>query len=273
MTSRQRSVDRERASKGITLAADAITCPVCAVRYNSITAGHYRKHGFQDAASFMAAFSLTTLKAPSISAKQAAFMAENSPTKGKSRTEAEVAKMSAARKGKGVGVAGKYARTAEVREKISAGVSQFMRENPHATLASHKRSYVLSEKADTKVLVRSSWEARVLEVLDACEGVDEVQVEPYAIPYFFEGCQHLYWPDILVTYEGDVRELWEVKPKEFVGFPRNVAKFAAARAFCQQQGMGFRVVTLADIERMELRTYLQQARESCFREQVACLRT
>lgn len=238
-----------------TLAHDAPECPVCHKRMNLITAGHFRLHGYADAKSFKEAFGLTLLKAPSIAAKQSAFMSANSPTKGRKRTDAEVALMSEKRTGKGVGVAGKYERTAAIREKISKGVTEFQKQHPDGyTNRFFKSGWVHSVKADQKVYVRSSWETRVLAVLDHYDAITEIMVEPFEIPYEYEGGMRYYTPDILVTFNEVVQELWEIKPAIYVDRPKNQAKFKAAQAYADKHGIGFRVVTLEHIEAMERKT-------------------
>lgn len=254
------TLHQDRATKGVQLAPDAIVCPVCGVAFNCITTQHCRKHGYTDALAFKADFSLPFLKAPSIRAKQAAFMAENSPTKGNQRTEEERDRMGAARRGKGKGVAGKYERTPEIRSRISLGVTEYSARQPQGYANKHfKNGWVLSEKADQEVWVRSSWERRVLWVLDQYAEVEEVKVEPFAIPYLLDGVQRHYTPDLLVTFEGDVQEVWEIKPLCHTATPKNLAKFEAMRAYTDSLGMGFRIVTLAAIEGMERKTRMSQA--------------
>jgi len=241
-----------RKLKGISLAPDAVECPVCFVRMNIITSGHFRKHGFATAKDFKAAWGLTTLKAPSICAKQAAFMRDHSPTKGQVRTPEHRDKMSKARRGKGIGVAGKYTRTTAIRSKIAAGVSAFMLKHPtgyHNRF--YKSGWVYTECSAPKVWVRSSWERRVLAVFDQYPDIEHVTVEPFRIPYSYLGAEHYYIPDFLLELEGGICEVWEVKPKLFTQKNRNIAKFQAALEYCRAKHWHFRVVTLSDIERME----------------------
>lgn len=246
--------ERDRAQKGITLAADAPECPVCHARFNVITAGHFRTHGYPDAKVFKAAFGLALLKAPSIAAKQSAFMSANSPTRGRKRTESELALMSQNRLGKGAGVAGKYTRTKDIRERISKSVTDFQARNPTFANKHFKSGWCFSEKADGEVWVRSSWERRVLAVLDQYEAITEVVVEPFALPYEWDGAVHQYTPDFLVTFDEVLSEIWEVKPEDQIKSERNQAKFKAVEGYAQAHGMNFRVVTLETIERMELQT-------------------
>jgi hypothetical protein len=234
--------------KGISLASDALTCPVCRRKLNTITAGHFRKHGYPTAAAFKAAFGLDILRAPSLCRRQSAFMASNNPTKGRHRTPEERQRMSAARKGKGIGVAGKYERTPDIRDKISRGVAAYQLE--HAGDYT-KGEWVLSDAAGGEVFVRSSWEKRVVAILDRHPSVVRVWVEPLIIPYTFEGQTRRYLPDFLIEFEGGIWELWEVKATWCIKHPKNVAKFKALNEYVEQKGWNGRLVTLNDIKGME----------------------
>ena len=243
--------EQDRASKGIILAPDAVECPVCKERFNCITAGHFRKHGYSTAQDFKRVFSLDTLKAPSISAAHSARMAASNPMSGKRRSPAERIRMSHARKGKGVGVAGKYERTPEIRAAISRGVTRFQLDNPHHAVKHFKGQWLSLDVTAPRVWVRSSWEARVLHLLDCCPDVEHVNVEPFAIPYTFDGVVHHYIPDFLVHMACGIREVWEVKPEELLPDPVNQAKIEALNAYVVDHEMNARIVTLADIEALE----------------------
>ena len=148
------------------LVVDAVTCPVCHERFNCITAGHYRNHGFQTADDFKKAFDLNTLKAPSIAAAHSARMTARNPMSGNRHRQQTRAKMSRHRKGKGVGRAGKYERTPEIRARISKGVAAFQLEHPRHALKGYQGQWVDLDVCAPDVWVRSSWEARMLLVLD-----------------------------------------------------------------------------------------------------------
>jgi hypothetical protein len=113
---------------------------------------------------------------------------------------------------------------------------------------------------------RSSWEFTVMCFLDNNPSIQQWSSEPVKIPYRdpLTGKQTIYLPDFLVVYidknQKKHAELWEIKPanqtlKERVGknpynqaqFVKNQAKWAAASAWCQQQGVKFRIITEADI--------------------------
>lgn len=113
-----------------------------------------------------------------------------------------------------------------------------------------------------KPIYRSSWELAFMRFCDNHTSITQWSSEPMRIPYIhpLTGKRTTYVPDFLIQYQdkfGNVKtELIEVKPssqaiKESTGrnarnqahFIVNQAKWAAARAFCKQQGILFRVIT------------------------------
>jgi len=111
--------------------------------------------------------------------------------------------------------------------------------------------WVWSEKADCEVYIRSSYERRLLWVLDRHPEVIALEVEPFSIPYEFEGVTLRYIPDFLVTFEGGIQEVWEVKDQKFLNDPKNQAKFQALNEYVAQHHMNAAIVTLEMIKRME----------------------
>lgn len=113
---------------------------------------------------------------------------------------------------------------------------------------------------------RSSWEFAFMRMCDTNENITKWASEAIKIPYRhpFTGKHTIYVPDFFIVY-GDRNgkqhvELIEVKPanhtfKEQLGKSRanqahyvvNQAKWGAARAYCKQKGMHFRVVNEGDI--------------------------
>jgi len=210
---------------------------------------HWKTHGFGTAKEFQDAFHLPYLTAPSLRKQFSESKA------GKPFSDERLAKLNLTdQKGKGKGVSGKWVRTPEMREQMSAIAVAKMLEDPSAFHKGFKSEWVLSEKADQMVYVRSSWERRVLWVLDQYDEVEEVAVEPFALPYTFDGHTHNYIPDLLVTFEGGVQELWEIKPYKLLRYPQTQAKIEALHRHAHEHGMNSRVVTLADIESMERKT-------------------
>ena len=113
---------------------------------------------------------------------------------------------------------------------------------------------------------RSGWEFHFMKFCDEHPSVTQWASEAIRIPYRnpLTGKQTIYVPDFFIAYSdqsGKQRvELIEVKPKnqsvkESLGRSRsnqahwviNQAKWEAARAWCKQKGIFFRIVTEDDI--------------------------
>jgi hypothetical protein len=113
---------------------------------------------------------------------------------------------------------------------------------------------------------RSGWEFTFMKFCDEHPSVSQWASEAIRIPYRnpFTGKYTVYVPDFFIVYAdkgGSQRvELIEVKPsnqavKEKLGRSRanqahyvvNQAKWTAARAWCKQKGIFFRIVTEQDI--------------------------
>lgn len=113
---------------------------------------------------------------------------------------------------------------------------------------------------------RSSWEWAVMQMFDNNPSISRWASEAIKIPYRcpLTNKQTVYVPDFFVNYVDkngkSHAELWEVKPanqalKEKVGkskinqahYVKNMAKWEAARSWCKQQGIFFRVISENDI--------------------------
>ena len=113
---------------------------------------------------------------------------------------------------------------------------------------------------------RSSWEFAFMKFCDEHDSVTQWASEAIRIPYRnpLTGKYTIYVPDFFIVYgdkTGKQRvELIEVKPanqtvKEKLGRSRanqahyiiNQAKWTAARAWCKQKGIFFRIITEGDI--------------------------
>jgi len=112
---------------------------------------------------------------------------------------------------------------------------------------------------------RSSWEFSFCTFCDNNPSVVQWASEPFMIPYRnpLTGKNTIYVPDFLMVYiDKDQKkhaEVIEVKPLKETSFENaksvrdkaavalNMAKWAAARAFCSAHGMVFRIVTEHDI--------------------------
>jgi len=115
-------------------------------------------------------------------------------------------------------------------------------------------------------LYRSSWEFTMMKFCDEHTSIVQWASESVKIPYRnpLTGKNTIYVPDFLIQYtdkKGKTQtELIEIKPanqaiKENLGrsnknrayFIVNQAKWLAAKIWCKQQGITFRVITENDI--------------------------
>ena len=120
----------------------------------------------------------------------------------------------------------------------------------------------------TNILYRSSWERMFMNWCDTKPEVKRWQSEEKAIWYYNpiqkKNCR--YFPDFIIEYERrdgiTMQEMVEIKPyRQVVGPPenpkrrtkswanscltyaQNQAKWKAARRWCEDRGMNFRIVT------------------------------
>jgi hypothetical protein len=113
---------------------------------------------------------------------------------------------------------------------------------------------------------RSSWEFTFMKFCDEHPSIQQWASEAVKIPYRnpLSGKQTIYVPDFFIVYldaNGKQKvELIEVKPanqamQEKIGksrtnqlhFAINQAKWQAARAYCKQKGIFFRIITEGDM--------------------------
>jgi len=113
---------------------------------------------------------------------------------------------------------------------------------------------------------RSSWEWHVMKMCDENPAIQNWASESVKIPYRdpLTGKATVYVPDFLVVYVNNNKkkcaELWEVKPVkqtllEKVGknkynqaqYVKNMVKWSAARNWCKQHGLQFRIITEHDL--------------------------
>lgn len=117
------------------------------------------------------------------------------------------------------------------------------------------------------IIARSSWESQVMRLLDEHPMVLQWSSESISIPYInpLTGKASLYYPDLFAIYQNKTgknrAEVIEIKPiKEadprFAKTKRdramlkvNIAKWEAARAWCNRQGFTFMVLTELDLFR------------------------
>lgn len=112
---------------------------------------------------------------------------------------------------------------------------------------------------------RSSWEFTFCSFCDNNPAVIQWASEPFMIPYRnpLTGKNTIYVPDFMIVYidknQQKHAEVVEVKPLKETSFESarstrdkaavalNLAKWTAAKAFCEAHGLRFRIVTEGDI--------------------------
>lgn len=113
---------------------------------------------------------------------------------------------------------------------------------------------------------RSSWELTVMRMCDENPAIQQWASESIKIPYKdpLTGKATVYVPDFLVVFVDKTgkknAELWEIKPIkqtfiENVGknkydqaqFVKNQVKWAAAKNWCKQNNISFRIITENDL--------------------------
>jgi len=227
-----------------------LTCPICGKVTDFLSTNHIRLHGYT-VDDFKSTFKLTFLKSDEMRLRQSRFMTRSNPTRGVGHSSMSIVKMKLARTGKGIGVAGKYDRTIEIREKISIGVSRAYLEGRVKSIG-HGAIAKSDKLPGGKAWVRSSWELRLVRVLDLHPQVTKVEVEPFQIPYSFEGFTRIYIPDFLVTLVGGVKEVWEVKADYLLWDSKTLAKQKALNDLVSVKGFNSCLVTSWVLYGMEM---------------------
>jgi len=118
---------------------------------------------------------------------------------------------------------------------------------------SFKEGYFTSIKnQNMKFHYRSGYELDVYEALEELNECVAFHGESFKLPYFFNGQEHNYTPDLSVQFNDGRVEVWEVKPATQTGLPKNKAKWAAAESYCKARGWVFAVKKEQDIEKLKM---------------------
>ena len=113
----------------------------------------------------------------------------------------------------------------------------------HLKMAWAKGKYFF-QKADKEVYYRSSWELKFMQYLDGQDDVLRCEYELLRIPYYdtMNKKRH-YIPDIMVNYIDNNKILYEIKPILHTDSEINKLKFTAAKIYCEQNSIQFKVMT------------------------------
>lgn len=139
----------------------------------------------------------------------------------------------------------KVRETSEYGKQMSDSLKDSYR-NPNRARNPNNPRYVTGTFQSTKmgqvVHFRSSLERDFFIGLENALNVIEYFVEPFGIDYSLDGVEHVYIPDVLVSFVDGVNVLVEVKPQFLWNDRTNVAKFEYATKYCNERGWSF-VVT------------------------------
>lgn len=88
--------------------------------------------------------------------------------------------------------------------------------------------------------------------LDASPSIIDWNYECMRIPYMYNNNKRWYVPDFIVTFESGVKEMWEVKPEQFLDTERVRNTTAAGTSYCGSNSMIYRLLTKRVMESMGL---------------------
>ena len=114
------------------------------------------------------------------------------------------------------------------------------------------------------IIYRSSYEKIFIEWLEKNPRVEGWGSECFGIPYYnlMTGEAHTYYPDYLVKMKSGETLVIEIKPKDQTIRPKtqrgrvwkewvkNMSKWTAAKKFCQDRGLTFKILTEQTISRL-----------------------
>ena len=228
----------------------SIICPICGFESENLTS-HIATHNMTTK-EFKKQFGIKYVQSDRLRAIHASNININNPTKGKWHSVSSIEKMSKNRTGVGIGYAGKYVRTPEIREKISKGVIEAHFRGDYDNVQPGVGSFEYSQKMRTTIFARSTWEASLIDIFDKHPRITSFVAEPFSIPYMFEGSQHRYIPDFLVKYDDAIHSIWEVKGDHFMKDLKTQAKISILGEFCQDNGYNMFIVDSKILKRLQI---------------------
>ena len=174
-----------------------IKCPICEFSSENLTAHIIKTHNMS-VKDFKFQYDLKYIQSDRLRNIHKKNIDANNPTLGKSRSAEEILLMSKNRLGKGIGVAGKYERTPEIKSKISKGVTDAHFRGDFDNVKMGISTFIYSKKANRTIFARSTWESQLIEIFDQHPLITSVSYESLIMPYVFEGSKHNYIPDFLL---------------------------------------------------------------------------
>jgi len=106
-----------------------------------------------------------------------------------------------------------------------------------------KYGWFVSLKLNKKIFYRSSFELKLLEILENMDNIINIKSENIHIPYVFEGKSHVYISDFLVEFYGNIECIIEVKPKFKLADKKTKAKIASGFEYSLKNNIPYIIFT------------------------------
>ncbi|GJQ44106.1 MAG: hypothetical protein JETCAE03_36040 [Ignavibacteriaceae bacterium] len=110
---------------------------------------------------------------------------------------------------------------------------------------SHTKRYeFFSKKNNCKIICKSTYELRALNLLENDKEIIKYEYEPFHIPY---DKKHSTIPDFLITYKNSIK-LIEVKPTSHLKLWNNDIKINAMKQYCKKHNFLFDIWTEKELQ-------------------------
>lgn len=119
------------------------------------------------------------------------------------------------------------------------------------------RGKTYSHKMGREFYFQSSWERDFISKIDSDKSISSFYTTPFSIDYVYLEHKRKYIPDLMLT-KNNQTFIVEIKPSCFLEAKINLAKFKAAKEYCDEKGFIFEVWT------EKSNPYLESNRESTY---------
>lgn len=149
--------------------------------------------------------------------------------------------------------------TEEAKQQMSEKHAELILNGKKTYGKNHKFGHHESCKNNIVMFYRSSWELACMKWLDSNSAILTYDYEPFKIEYCKTGRKQkhkrYYIPDFLVEFTDGRKELWEIKPKQFVDNERTVLKKEAAIKYCKQASISsYKILTRENLIELKILT-------------------
>lgn len=139
-------------------------------------------------------------------------------------------------------------RTKEQREINSKNTTERYLNDNFNPVKHSKQGYFYSDKNNCFLFYRSSYELEAYKHLEADKNVILYDRECIKIPYFYDGINRFYIPDIYIEFINGDKKLVEVKAEWAINNERNKIKFKVANDYCLSNNLTFEVWTEKELK-------------------------